>query len=303
MRGMRALLSILLVPTLLACGTGNEPFDPAAWERSVADWRQREEADLTSDRSWLTVADLHFLTAGEHTVGSAEADDLRLPERFPESAVHVTFDADGRAFATVADGVEATLKGEPFTSGELEIGEAAALALDDRVWFWLHTSGERRALRLRDLDHWLRTTFTGRVWYPPSPEYRVEAVFDPYAEERHVKAVNIRGDLEDYVSHGEVVFDLGGESQRMQAFTRSNGNLFFVMTDGTSGVETYPSARFLTVPPPADGRVILDFNRAENPPCGFSEFTTCPTPPPQNRLEIRVEAGEQRYHRPAAPTG
>ncbi len=307
MRSMRRLsfaFPPLLIPllALAGCSPGNEPFDQGAWEEQEADWREEVEATLTSDRSWLTVAGLHFLTAGEHTVGSGASDDLRLPDRFPSAAVRVTFDPDGRAYAEAAEGVEATLHGETFTSGELEIGEANAIVLDDRISFWLHTSGDRRALRLRDLDRWLRATFTGRVWYPLDPKYRVEARFERYGEERPIKAVNIRGDLEDYVSHGEAVFDLDGETIRMQAFTRSNGNLFFVMTDRTSGVETYPAARFLTVPPPEDGRVVMDFNRAVNPPCGFSEFTTCPTPPAQNRLPIRVEAGEKRYHRPPGPT-
>ncbi len=300
---MTRLLPLPLLVVSLGCAAvGSEPFDRKAWEEGEAAWRAQEEAELVSDGSWLTVAGLHFLTAGEHTVGSGASDDLRLPDRFPAAAVRVRFDADGRAFAEVAEGVAATIAGATFSSGELEIGEANAVHLDDRISFWLHTSGDRRALRLRDMDRWLRTTFTGQVWYPLDPAYRVEARFDPYPEERPVKAVNIRGDLEDYVSHGEAVFDLAGETHRMQAFTRSNGNLFFVMTDLTSGVETYPAARFLTTSPPSDGRVILDFNRALNPPCGFSEFTTCPTPPAQNRLPVRIEAGEKRYHRPSRPT-
>ncbi len=304
MRTMRrTLLPASLLLVVAACaGPESEPFDPVAWEVGETAWRAEEEAILTSDRSWLTVADLHFLTVGEHTVGSGESDDLRLPERFPEAAVRVTYDAEGRAFAEVRDGLGATRHGEAFTSGEIEVGEANAIVLDERISFWFHTSGERRALRLRNLDHWLRTTFTGRVWYPLDERYRIEGRFEPYPEERAIKAVNIRGDLEDYVSHGDVVFELDGESHRMQAFTRANGDLFFVMTDGTSGTETYPSARFLEMPPPEDGRVVMDFNRAVNPPCGFSEFTTCPTPPAENRLPVRIEAGEKRYPRPPVPT-
>lgn len=295
--GAGALSALLF---LAASCSGGEPFDPAAYRAGEEAWRAEQEADLRSDGSWLTVADLHFLTAGEHTVGSGEDADLRLPERFPGTAVTVSWSKDGVATARVAEGVSATVAGEPFTEGELEVGEESAVHLDDRVRFWLHTSGERRALRLRDLDHPVRTNFTGRRWFEVDPAYRVEAVFERYAEPRNVEAINIRGDIERYVSHGDAVFERDGAEIRMQAFTRSSGRLFFVMSDATSGAETYRAARFLEVPPPEGDRVILDFNRAENPPCGFSQFTTCPTPPPSNRLAVRIEAGELRYEPPPA---
>ncbi len=297
------LLAVLALTLGAACASPPAAFDEAAWREAQTAHRAEIEARLVSDRSWLTVAGLHFLTPGEHAVGSGEDADLRIADRFAELAVTVTFRPDGTASARVAEGVSATVGDEPFTEGELTIGEDYAVVLDDRVWFWLHTSGERRALRLRDLDFPLRANFTGRKWFDLDPRFRVEGRFDPYPERITVEAVNIRGDIEPYVSDGEAVFDWEGQEIRMQAFTRTNGNLFFVMADGTSGSETYPAARFLTVPPPEDGRVILDFNRAESPPCGFSQFTTCPTPPPQNRLPFRVEAGERYYHATIIPTG
>lgn len=303
----RCRLALLLATVALTLGAACAPapvaFDEAVWQQAETAHRAEVEARLVSDRSWLTVAGLHFLTPGEHTVGSAEDADLEIADRFAELAVTVMFRPDGTASARVADGVSATVGGEPFTEGELTIGEDHAVVLDDRVWFWLHTSGARRALRLRDLDYPLRANFTGRKWFDLDPRFRVEATFEPYPERIPIQAVNIRGDLEDYVSDGEAVFDWEGQEIRMQAFTRSNGNLFFVMADGTSGSETYPAARFLTAPPPDEGRVILDFNRAESPPCGFSPFTTCPTPPAQNRLPFRVEAGERYYHETIIPTG
>jgi hypothetical protein len=296
----------LLPATLLLAGTactgGSPPFDEAAWGAAEETHREKVEAELTSDGSWLTVAGLHFLTVGEHTVGSGADADLRIPDRFPELAVTVSWTAEGEATARVADGVDAMVGGEPFTEGKLEMGEDGAVILDDRIRFWLHNSGERRALRLRNLDNPLRTNFTGRKWFPLDSRFRVVADFEPYSERRYVEAINIRGDIVDYESDGEAVFDWDGQQIRMQAFNRANGDLFFVFSDGTSGLETYPSARFLEVPAAQDGVVVVDFNRAENPPCGFNAFTTCPTPPPQNRLSIRVEAGELRYHAGSVPT-
>ena len=305
---MRRLLVPVLafaVPVLggAGCSGGPVPFDEAAWSEGEEAYRQRVEETLTSDDSWLTVAGLHFLTVGEHVVGSDPAADLRIPERFPAKAVTVEWTAEGKAFGRVSDELEATVGGEPFREGELALGEEAALVLDDRVRFWLHHSGDRRALRLRDLDHSLRRDFTGRKWFPLDRRFRVEAAFDRYSEERAIEAINIRGDIEPYVSHGEAVFDLDGQETRMQAFTRANGNLFFIFTDGTSGVETYPSARFLTASPPEGGRVIVDFNRAVNPPCGFSPYTTCPTPPPQNPAPFSGRGGGAALPRDARADG
>lgn len=296
-----SLLVILLLAGT-ACTSGTPPFDEAAWRAGEEAHRATVEAELTSDGSWLTVAGLHFLTVGEHVVGSGEDADLRLPGRFPEVAVTVSWTAEGTAIARVAEGVTATVGGEPFTEGELVLGEDGALHLDERARFWLHPSGERRALRLRDLDNPLRTNFTGRKWFPLDPKYRVVAAFERYPQPRQIEAINIRGDIERYVSEGEAVFDWEGEEIRLQAFKRRNGDLFFIVSDGTSGLETYRAARFLETPPPQDGWAVVDFNRAENPPCGFNAFTTCPTPPPQNRLSIRLEAGEMRYHPGSAPT-
>lgn len=288
-------LPVILLLAGGACTSGPPPFDEAAWREAEEAHRAGVEAELTSDGSWLTVADLHFLTVGDHVVGSGEDADLRLPERFPEAAVTVSWTAEGKAVARVAEGVTATVRGEPFTEGELILGEDGALHLDEQAWFWLHSSGERRALRLRDLDNPLRTHFTGRKWFPLDPKFRVVAAFERYPEPRHVEAINIRGDIENYVSEGEAVFGWEGEEIRLQSFKRRNGDLFFIISDGTSGLETYRSARFLEAPPPGDGWAVVDFNRAENPPCGFNQFTTCPTPPPQNRMSIRIEAGELAY--------
>ena len=299
--GFGSLVAILLLAGT-ACTSGPPPFDEAAWRATEETHRAEVEAQLTSDGSWLTVAGLHFLTVGDHIVGSGEDADLRLPGHFPETAVTVSWTGEGKAMARVADGVEATVGGEPFTEGELVLGEDGALHLDERTRFWLHSSGERRALRLRNLDNPLRTGFAGRKWFPLDPRFRVAGAFERFPQQRRVEAINIRGDIEAYVSDGEFVFDWEGQEVRMLAFTRANGNLFFVMSDGTSGAETYPSARFLTAPPPVDGTAVVDFNRAVNPPCGFNGFTTCPTPPPQNRLSIRVEAGELRYHAGSVPT-
>jgi uncharacterized protein (DUF1684 family) len=117
-----------------------------------------------------------------------------------------------------------------------------------------------------------------------------------------VKVPNILGDLETYTAPGLVAFTLNGQEHKLEVFESGSGDskrFFIVFRDLTSGKETYPSARFLYADLPVNGQTTLDFNKAYNPPCAFNPYTTCPLPSEQNRLRVRIEAGELDYHKAA----
>ena len=113
---------------------------------------------------------------------------------------------------------------------------------------------------------------------------------------------NLLGDIDRYTTEGVVAFTLHRQHVRLRPYTTRPGRLYFVFRDGTSGRETYEAARFLYADLAADGTVVLDFNQAYNPPCAFNPFTTCPVPLPENRLRVRVLAGERAYPRRPART-
>jgi uncharacterized protein (DUF1684 family) len=119
----------------------------------------------------------------------------------------------------------------------------------------------------------------------------------PYATPKAVQIPNLLGDIDTMTSPGHVTFTLNGKTASMIAVTENDHELWFIFRDLTSGDTTYPAARFLYTPLPQNGKVVLDFNRAENPPCAFNAYATCPLPPPDNRLQVRVEAGEKIYDR------
>ena len=198
-----------------------------------------------------------------------------------------------------APGVEATLNGQPARPGALPPAAADPARPADvlrigRLALQAHRSGPRLAVRLRDPDHPVRTTFTGLRWYAPDPAWVVTADFVPYATARRVTLLNVLGDELQVASPGVVKFSVGGQALSLVAF-EENGKLWFVFTDTTAGNGTYRAARFLYADPPRQGKVLLDFNRAENPPCAYNPFTTCPLPPRENRLPIPVTAGERDY--------
>jgi len=295
---------VALVVAIVACtsaATAQGPVDPGhntAYDvASLVKFRAEHEASLKTDTGWLTVAGLHFLNQGENSVGRGPTNDIVLDlPGVPDQGAIIVLKGE-QPYIKAPPGRTVTVNDQPVREGPLQrsgLGKPADIVSFGRVNFFVHYSGPRLALRVRDLDSPLRTRFKGLRWYSPNPSYRVMARFTPYPAPKVMDMPNILGDLEPFTIVGTVAFTLGGMDHQMVAW-RSGQQLWFVFRDLTSGKETYPAARFLCQPFPSAGELPLDFNYAQNPPCGYNPYTTCPLPPPQNRLKISVEAGELRY--------
>jgi uncharacterized protein (DUF1684 family) len=156
--------------------------------------------------------------------------------------------------------------------------------------------GGRFALRVKDPESARRRSFRGLDWFPVRESYRVTARFVPYEPPKAIPIANVLGTVEPMPSPGYVVFSLNGREFHLDPVLEDPAakELFFIFRDETAGKQTYPAGRFLYADLPKDGRVVLDFNKAYSPPCAFTSFATCPLPPRQNRLDVRIEAGEKR---------
>ena len=301
---VRSLVTASCLVAFTACGqppetttAKNSTVDP--YRAEVDTFRQQREAKLTSDTGWLTIAGLYFLTKPETTVGSGGDNDVELPAGTPPRVGTFVLGKDGKVSVTLEAGVKATLlDGKPFTGGAIKSddpGPPDRLVLGD-VQVWVHQSGDRPAIRVRNKNNPLRKAFTGMKWYPVNEAYRVEGTFEPFDKPQELKIPNMLGDIDTMMVPGHVRFTLNGKEHSMLAVTENDTEFWFIFRDLTSGDTTYPAARFLYTPrPDANGKVTLDFNRAENPPCAFNAYATCPLPPPENRLQVRVEAGEKIY--------
>ena len=220
-----------------------------------------------------------------------------FPPPAPESLG--VFHRSGSAVTVeVEPGVRILSDGEPITptalaadtSGEPTLLEYRTLS------FYLIERGPRVGVRLKDSDNELLRTFPGMENFPISPRWRLEARFVPYREPKTVQVPNIIGDTFEAVVPGEIVFSVGGEELRLEPTGDPAEGFFLVFGDETNAHETYGGGRFLgTDPPDPEGRVIVDFNKAYNPPCVFTPYATCPLPRPENELALRVEAGEKRF--------
>jgi uncharacterized protein (DUF1684 family) len=194
-----------------------------------------------------------------------------------------------------AAGVDMRVNGEVADARVLRndmVGGPADMVTLGTLTMFVIERGERYGIRLRDSANPAREAFTGRIWYEPQDDYIVTAQYTAYAAPQILLVPNVLGDTEEQESPGFVTFELNGQECRL-APTIAGGRLFFVIRDTTSGHGTYGMGRFLMADMPQDGQVMLDFNRAYNPPCAFTDFATCPMPPRENHLRVAITAGER----------
>lgn len=291
------ILFASLVACLLAFGSAVLPAraTDAAYRAEVEKWRQQRETRLKADDGYLSIVGLFWLKEGENHFGSSPLNDFVLPDGPPQDGDFVF--ENGNITVHIADGVKAQLDGKPVREAAMlsdSDDKGPSILKLDSLTLYVHASGARLAIRVKDKNSPFLKEFAGLQWFPVDESYRVTAKFVPYDKPKEVDIANILGDVDKMSSPGEVVFTLRGQEMRMQAVT-DDKKLWFIFRDLTSGKETYGAARFLYSDPPKDGKVILDFNEAYNPPCAFNPFTTCPLPSPENRLPVRIEAGEMKY--------
>jgi uncharacterized protein len=290
-----ALLSSLAASTP---GQAGPRTSPASYRAEIRQFRQQRTAELKADDGWLTVAGLFWLKPGMNVAGSAPGSDILLPARAPArlgafelKGDRVTFRAEPAARVTTA--------GKPLgtTAIDAPTDDATALAAGDFRMFVIQRE-DRFGVRMRDLKSAKRVGFKGLTFFPIRRAYRVRATFTAYEQPRKVAVPNVLGQAPEMTSPGYVTFTVNGRAFRLEPVyeTDEKKDLFFIFKDLTSRDATYPAGRFLHAPLPEDGVVSLDFNRAYNPPCAFTDFATCPLPTKQNQLAVRIEAGELAYH-------
>jgi uncharacterized protein len=267
-----------------------------AYRASVAKWRADYEADLKSDDGWLTISGLFWLHDGENRFGSDSTNDIVMPEgSAPGDAGYFEVHDGGKITAHIKPGSGITVGGKEVATVEMKPDDPASRLIVGDVALWIHNSGQRPAVRMSDKNSALRKNFTGLRWFPVDEAYRVTAHYTPYDTPRQAQIQNLVGDSLALPIAGYVTFTLNGVEMKLDATADEKGQLSFVIRDLTSGSETYSASRFLDTDPVKNGEVVLDFNETYNPPCAYNPYTTCPLPTPQNRMRVRVAAGEMAY--------
>ncbi len=267
----------------------------AAYQQSFAKWKAELVDDLK--QNWLTLAGLFWLKPGENTFGSDKSNAVVFPSG-PAHAGSFVLQND-EVTVKFLPGADARMAGKPVkvaklppdTSGTQAVVEMGSLRM--RVI----QRGSRMGIRLKDVDNPAVRNYRGPVFYPIQLNYRVTATWVPSEGKKSVDVPNVLGDITPTPISGQARFKLNGhEFQLTDLGGDPDKSLFFVFNDLTSKTDTYPGGRFLETDPVKNGTVILDFNKAYNPPCAVTPYATCPLAPKENRLAIVIPAGEKYDH-------
>ena len=285
-RGFGSRFLLVVAVTALAADS--------AYIRDVQEWRRQEDESMRSAKSPLLLVGRFKIGEGESTLGSAAGSIIGLPERAPQRVGTIIRHTRGLSLL-VAAGTTLAVNEKP-ASGSIDLDTAASPAPSDRVSFGdfvfsIRPIGQDFYLLLIDKQSQLLRDFKGKTWFPIEPAYRVIAHLEPYAHPKTRDVADTTGSIRTYTSPGGLVFQLGGQTLRLEPLVVGE-QLLVMFRDNTSGKETYGGGRFLDVEMPKAGQTVLDFNKAYNPYCAFNPYAACPVPQKENRLPVAVRAGE-----------
>ena len=286
-------------PAAPASSRVQAPTAGQAYARDIGQWRSEREGALKTDDGWLTLVGLFWLQEGTTCAGADPACRVSLaagsaPARigdFVRTSEVITFKP--------APQVDVRINGKP---AGIQVLSTQAGRYDKvsvgTVTMFVIKRGQRYGVRVRDTNSQARRDFRGVQWFPIGESYRVTARFVAYPKPTSIVIANVLGDVDPWPSPGYAEFTLDGRPYRLHAVLDGPNarELFFVFRDLTTGKDTYPGGRFLYAEMPSNGQVVLDFNKAHSPPCAFTPYATCPLPPKENALLVRIEAGELNPH-------
>lgn len=268
-----------------------------AYRQEIDDWHAKRIERLKREDGWLTLVGLFPLDEGDNTVGSSEASQVQLPADAPDSlgVIHRT----GTSFSFTPSGI-----GEVTSAGEPVVARMTLLADDSQdptilrtgsIRFYIIDRGDQFFVRVKDSDSEVRRDFKGVDRFPVDPAWRILARWEPYDPPKVLKIGNVLGQVSSEPLYGAIEFSYEGQSYELHASGKPSEGLFLVFGDATNGDTTYGGGRFLSLDPPEDGTILVDFNRAYDPPCVFTPYATCPLPPDENELPFAVTAGEKMW--------
>jgi uncharacterized protein len=289
---------VTFVVLLTGCSTKKQ-IDVAAYNQEMQQWQAKRAEGLQKEGGWLTLCGLYWLKEGENKFGTDSANTIIFPpERSPKYAGSI-FLEKGELRLKTAKGADVKVNDSLVTGMKIQSdgnGKSNPTTMTlGSLTFFVIKRGDQLGVRIKDKENPARVHFKGLEYFPVDTKWRLEAKFEPYNPPKIVPIMNVLNQVNNNTCPGAIAFTLDGNQYRLDALTEGK-EFFIIFHDETAGKETYGMGRFLGATlPDSNNTVILDFNKAYNPPCAFTTFATCPIPPKQNYLPIRIEAGEKSY--------
>jgi uncharacterized protein (DUF1684 family) len=292
--------ALIAISTLLTTGCNRSADVIPDWDAYIEEheeWQENRLERLRSDRGWLNLAGLFWLEEGENAFGSDTSNAIVFPESFPPFGGTIILQDTSLTLIAAPD-ADIMVEGAPVTETGLQHDQQSnttTMEAGSYRWFIIKR-GDRYGIRLRDLEHPRLGELDHIPAYPFNKEYVVEAELVAFDSARTIEVPTvIDGFNEYYKAPGELVFRIDGKRQSLLPFSSGKG-YFLIVGDATNGMETYGGGRFLYTEMIEGNKVVIDFNKATNPPCAFSPFATCPLPPLENILDVEIPAGEKAVH-------
>ena len=290
-------IAIFMIFVLILFGCKKTSEENPGYVKEINEWHQKRIERLKAPDGWLNLVGRTWLKPGVNKFGSAKDNDVIIESEKVPPYMGEFILKDSIVTMKVYEGVEVLLDGKPTKE---------IIMIDDQkkdmtvfqygtIKWNLIIRGDKYGIRFRDLESTLVKNFKGIERFPVNSNWKFIAKFEAYNPSKKIFVPNVLGQIEEEFSPGAVVFEKDGKTFRIDAIDEGE-KLFLIIADETSGEETYGGGRFLYVDKPdSSGNLVLDFNKAYNPPCVFTKYATCPLPPEQNYLKLRIEAGEKNY--------
>ncbi|MBL7960166.1 DUF1684 domain-containing protein [bacterium] len=297
MKQLSVLIFLSIIVFSCKPAKDKKPADPS-YIAAIDEWHNKRVERLKSPTGWLSLVGLHWLKEGENKFGGDSSNQLIFPKKAPAFCGSF-FLQNGKVSLDVAKGIQIVNNGIPVTQMQLrsDADSNTTVLQMNSFRFFVIKRGHEFAIRLRDTENPLISSFKGIERYPVDPSWLIEAKFEAYSPPKIIGVPTIMGTIDSSKCPGVLVFEIDDETYRLEpVLDEGSDELFIIFGDKTNGFDTYGGGRFLYAKKPgADDKIIIDFNKAYNPPCVFTEFATCPLPPSQNKLPIKITAGEKMW--------
>ncbi|HNN14214.1 MAG TPA: DUF1684 domain-containing protein [Anaerolineales bacterium] len=263
------------------------------YRQALKEWRQERDETIRKENGWLALAGLFWLKLGKNQFGSDSKCEIQLPERIPASVGY--FDYNGKSVSLRANPDQKIKVNDKLTDFSLlqpDISENPSFIMLEDIQMVVIQRGNRMGVRLWDNQREERRSFPARTWYDIDEKFRLPATFTAYERPKMAYFPDLTGEKAEFPVEGYLTFEFEGRAYKLDVNKEDDGTLFLRFRDPTSKDATYPTGRYLVTDVESDGKVFIDFNKAYNPPCAFTNFATCVFAPEQNHLDFNITAGE-----------
>jgi len=299
---MRKIIWALFLFAMMMSWNCTQKIDQE-YVNEIDDWHQKRIDRLSSDNGWLSLAGLYWLKEGENSFGSDRSNKIKFPKDKSPDFIGSLILEDGEVRVKINPEMEILCNNKTVSDTIMRNdteGQPTTLTYGSLSWYIIKR-GNKYGIRLKDRESTARKEFDGIERFPVDPEWKINAKLIPYDPPKMILLPTALGTIDTSYASGQLVFEINNKEYTLDPTGEEGANyLFIVFSDFTSGVETYGGGRFLYCDmPDTTAYLTLDFNKAYNPPCAFTEFATCPLPPDQNKIPEEIRAGEKNYgHHP-----